>query len=479
MYFITRFFHWLLIHPERVERYGNPDRYAIDTDRIARDIGLEKEARRLGEAGLPGADARELTGIESQIVRRVEKARQDFLSWGAERLKALNQDIERHDITALINQAGQADREFERKANGLLAEHAPLLTDLADGARRAEADFAAFRTRHGLGRQALYPDPAETFFRFSVLVLLVVVEGALNAVFFAKGISTGLVGGFVYAGSFAFGNVAFAYLWGRWLLPNLNHRNLPRKLLGLLSVPAALATALAVGLLIAHFRDALAADLDEAPRLALEALRQNPLGLREVHSWVLFGVSLLFALIALGDSYGLDDPYPGYGAADRRRKRAGDDYNTELDAVRDELEELKETSLKAIDRALGEARATVNALFEAVAHKIALEMRLRNALADVDHCLDTLLRTFRDINKLHRIGPIPAYFDERPALKELPWPDFSVEQDRAKHAGQSLLLRRFVDRIETLRAGIQSSFVRHHDGLKPLEAHFEASGEHS
>jgi hypothetical protein len=304
-------------------------------------------------------------------------------------------------------------------------------------------------------------------------VLLVVIEAALNSVFFAKGLSTGLVGGFVYAGAFAFANVAFACVFGRWMLPSLNHRCPFRKLQGILAIPAAAATALAVALLIAHFRDALSADLADAPRAALEALRTTPVGLKEAQSWVLFGVSLLFALIALVDAYGLDDPYPGYGAADRRRKQAFSAYVLELEEVRSALQKLKDEALANLDRAMAESRAGLQALHEAMEQKITTGTRFRNVLADVDNCLDTLLRRFRDTNKLYRTSPCPIYFSERPRIVDLRRTDFSVDRDRRKYADQAVLLQEFVDRIEGLRGNIQSSFVRHRNGLEPLDAQFE------
>ncbi len=480
MYFLHRFFQWLLYKPSQSERYGDPDIYAVDTAKISAEIDLEKEARRLGMADLPATGEHQLSGIESLILRRAEQARQDFLSWGAEQLKALNQDIERRDLAALVNKAGQTDREFERKASGYLAEQELVLNQLAETTGHSAAELRDFKTRHRLNRQAAYPGRAETFQRYALLALLVVVEGALNAVFFAQGVSTGLVGGFVYAASLALVNVACAYSWGRWLLPNLNHRNPARKLFGLLAVPAAVATALAAGLLIAHFRDALAGDLENAPRVAVETLRQNPLALREVHSWALFGVSLLFALIALLDSHGLDDPYPGYGAVDRRHRRALDDYGLELEEARRGLQELKDEALAELDRALAEAKATLYGLHEAIERKVATETRLRNALADVANCLASLLGSFRDINKLHRESPAPAYFSERPRLVELPWPDFSVQRDRRKYAEQAERLNRLIEGIETMRGNIQSSFVRRRDGIAPLDAHFGAtSGEPS
>lgn len=477
MSFLQRFFRWWSIRPARIDRYGDPNLYAIDTDKIAREVGLEDEARRLGTANLPATPDRELTGIESRIVRRVEKARQDFISWGADQLKILNQEIERRDLTALLNKAGQADKEFERNASSLLAEQEQVLQELTTNAREATAELEHFKTRHGLERQATYPDRAEAFFRFSLLVLLIVMEGALNAVFFAKGISSGLVGGFVYAASFAFVNVSFAYLWGCWVVPNLNHRNPVRKLIGWGAVAAAMVTAVAIALLIAHFRDALSGVAEDAPRTALESFLGHPLLLREIQSWVLFGVSFLFALIALADSYGMDDPYPGYGAASRRRKQAVEGYALELESVWAGLQALKDEALANLDRGTAESKAMLQALHETIEHKIAVGVRLRNALADVDNCLDTLLRTFRDLNKLHRSTPCPAYFSERPQLVELRQPDFAVDRDRRKYADQYTLMEVFIERLEIIRGNIQSSFVRHRDGLKPLDTHFGAASE--
>lgn len=473
MRWFKRLFQWLLVQPGQSDRYGDPDIYMVDTAKIAAEIGLEEEAERLGLAELPASDAQGLSGTEALILRRAEKARQDFLSWGTEQLKALNQDIERRDLAALVNKARQADREFERKASAHLAEQEHLLGELAQAAAHTTAEFSQFQARHHLHRPPAYPGRAESFYRYAVLVLLVVIEGALNAVFFAQGISTGLVGGFVYAASLALVNVACAYGYGRWLLPNLNHRHPARKVLGLLALPAALATALLLGLLIAHFRDALGSNAEDAPRLAIASLRQAPFGLREVHSWALFGVSLLFALVALADSYRLDDPYPGYGALHRRQRLALDDYALELEESRSGLQMLKEQTLAELERDLAEAKATLYGLHESIERKAATEARLRHAVADVDNCLNALLGSFRDLNRLHRQTPAPAYFAERPRLAALPWPDFSLDRDRQKYAEQAERLKQLVEGFEATRSTIQAAFVRRRDGLVPLDAQFD------
>jgi hypothetical protein len=245
-------------------------------------------------------------------------------------------------------------------------------------------------------------------------------------------------------------------------------------LLGAVGIPGAALTGLGVALLIAHFRDALSADLADAPRVALESLQATPFALQEIQSWILFGVSLLFALIALVDSYGLDDAYPGFGAADRRKRQALNAYALELNDVRTALQKLKDDALAELDRAMADSRAGLQALHEAIEQKITTGTRFRNVLADVDNCLDTLLRRFRDINKLYRSTPCPEYFSERPRLVDLRRTDFSVDKDRLKYADQAVLVQEFVDRIEKIRGNIQSSFVRHRNGLEPLDTHFEA-----
>jgi hypothetical protein len=472
MKWFKRIFGWLLDKPGPAARYGDPGVYAIDTDALAQELDLEAEARRLGEADLPRADETAPSGTEAAAVQRIEKARGDYLAWAAERLKALNQDIERHDVSRAANQAMQMDTEFERKAAALLNEHGALLQALRRTAQARAEELARFRERCGLKRAAEFPDFWGAFLRWSALLFLVVLEGGLNAFFFAQGLSSGYIGGFLFAALFAFLNVALAWFWGRLCLPYANHRRRTSRAFGALSLLLALGTALGAALLIAHFRDALGRDPENAAASALTSLRANPLSLAEVHSWLLFGVSLLFAQIALWDAYGLDDPYPGYGRRARAAEAALQDYREELDALRQSLAELKDETLAGLDEALDDCRLSLQRLHEAIEHKAATETRLHLAAADADHCLRSLLRKFRDINQLHRRSPRPAYFADLPETPALPWPDFSTARDRAKYRAQSERVEDLTAHVEIMRGRIQSAFNREYDRLAPLDAQF-------
>lgn len=472
MKWFARIFGWLWDKPGAVTRYGDPGFYAIDTEALAVELDLEAEARRLGEADLPRADETAPSGTEAAIVQRIEKARGDCLAWATERLKALNQDIERHDLSRVANQAMQADAEFERKAAALINERGVLLQSLRRMAQERADESASFRRRHGLSRAAEYPDFWGTFLRWSVLLFLIVLEGGLNAFFFAQGLSGGYIGGFLFAALFAFLNVAIAWFWGRLCLPYANCRSRPARAFGACALLLALAAAVGAGLLIAHFRDALGRDAENAAAAALASLGRDPFGLAEVHSWLLFGVSLLFAQIALWDAYGLDDPYPGYGRRARAAAAALLEYREELDELRQTLAALKDETLAELDRALDECRLSLQRLNEAIEHKSATETRLQLAASDADHCLRSLLRKFRDINQLHRASPRPAYFADLPDAPALPWPDFSTARDRAKYRAQSERADALTAHVETMRGRIQSAFNREYDRLAPLDEQF-------
>ena len=384
---------------------------------LTRELDVLGEARRLGVAGLPQARARTLSGPEAMLVQRVEKARQDYVDWAVLRLGVLDQDIARHDAAlAAVIALREADREFEREAAALLAEREATLRTLRETATATRAEHADFIARNRLAREAVYPGPAARLLLAGLLVLMVVLEGLANAYFFAAGVESGLLGGFVYAALFAAINVTLAYVLGRHGVRELAHVAPARKTLGALALAVAVGAMVAIGLAIAHVRDALTAQVPDATDAALRNLLAHPFALSGVPSWALFVVSVLFAAFALVDGLGTDDPYPGYGHSARRARLAADDHEAELDEVRVELEAAKIARLQALDNDLGHAQAALAVLEGLIADKRATGSRLANALRDADNALDALLRRFRTENELHP----GAARRGRPALRHGP-----------------------------------------------------------
>jgi hypothetical protein len=302
---------------------------------------------------------------------------------------------------------------------------------------------------------------------------MIVFEGALNAFFFSQGLDSGLLGGFVYAAVLATLNLGAAFVIGRAWIPFVLHRRLALRALGMVAIGAAVFCMLGVGLTIAHFRDALTADVTEPARAAWDALRAAPFGLADLNSWVLFAISVAFAVAALFDGLSSDDVYPGYGRCARRARDSKDEYLDQLQEIRDELAQMKDEALESFDEQLQRIQTCIVRYEGLIADKQATWIRLKAAAANAENCLDALLKTFRDANQLARTdGARPRYFESRASLPKLAMPDLDTARDEAALTRQRALAARLIERAPAIRAHIQASFNTQYDMLKPIDAHF-------
>lgn len=474
---LDRLWNWLTASRPRKLRKAHPDLYPIDVDRIAKDLQLVEHAKRLGEAGLPSAEATVISGPEAAVVQRVEKARQDYVDWGALRLNLLNTELSSRDISKELNRARQADREFERKASALLTEEDSPLRELGEIARKRKAELDTFRAEHHLARDARFPTGSGSFLRYAFLVALVASEALLNARFFAQGLDTGLLGGFTEAGIMAGINVVIAFLLGKFAIPYVNHVRGLHKTLGILGLLAALIITLCIGLGIAHYRDSLTAEVLNPAKAALDAFLAAPLRLADFFSWVLFAISVAFGIAALFDGLYSDDLYPGYGAISRRTQLAIDDYETELNTLRNALEELKTRELEDLDQAIRRAQSDVAVFESLIQDKKMAGSRLSTALIDADNSLDALIKIFRTENELHRNGAKrPVYFDSMPDLRPIEIPSFEAAVEESALQVQRKLVSDLLAEEQDIRAKIQAAFNQQFDRLKPLDSHFSSRG---
>lgn len=472
MKLMERIWEWLTASTSIAARKGHPDLCPLDVDRLARELNLIEQARLLGEAGIPAPGAKALTGPEAAIIQRVEKARQDYIDWAVIRLSVHNQDLGRHSGRPDgIDRAMQADKEFKREADALLTERESLVRSLGETAGKRLAALENFQAEHGLTRDA--QTPRHKIFTYGVLLLMIILEGLLNAAFFAQGMSFGLVGGFAYAGVLAFINVSIAFANGKHCVCCIYHKAAGWKALGIVSLLGAVAVMGALGLGIAHLRDSLTAEAADPAAAALRTMLASPLHLRDLFSWVLFAVSCMFAVFALLDGLCSDDRYPGYGPVYRRAQKAIDAYEEEIDALRADLEKKKNDQLEILEQILATSHAAIAAFESLINDKVASGSRLSNALRDADNSMEALLRIFRTTNELHRNGaPRPAYFDVKPKLLPLRMPDFDTSADTAALDAQRETLKCLLAEVQALRACIQEAFNQQFDLLKPLDTHF-------
>jgi hypothetical protein len=469
---LAKFWSWLTTSRMRKPGKGHPDLYPIDVDSLAKELNLTVEAKRLGEAGLPAKDSKMLSGPEAAVVQRVEKARQDYVDWAVLRQNVLNQDLARRNITQEVNRAGQADKEFERKASALLAEQDSLLHALGETAKKGKEELEEFRKRNGLTREAHYPTATGTYLRYGFLLVLICFEGVVNAQFFAQGLDTGLIGGFMQAAFLAAANVLIAFFIGKYAVRYINHCSIELKLLGFAASITALTIMAAMGLGISHYRDSLTAEAVDPARAALQGILANPLELKDFFSWTLFAITSAFGIASLFDGLFSDDLYPRYGSISRRTYEVIEDYEEELNVLRSDLEEIKDEVLTSVDKTLQQSQASVAAFESLINDKRTAGSRLSTALRDADHSLEALLQKFRTENQIYRNGQRPDYFDHLPELRPIQTPGFDTSADESSLAEQRALVDNLLAYVEEIRARVQAAFNQQFDRLMPLDSHF-------
>lgn len=472
------FWKWFSTSSNKKPQKGHPDLYPLDVLKLSKELDLEEQAKTLGQLGLPSANAQTLSGPESLILQRVEKARQDYVDWAMLRLNILNNDMAKFKFTDEVNRTLQVDQEFEREASAIITERENLLRDLADRAKEYKAALISFKKSNNLDREADYPSSSRKFFLYSLLILMVVLEGLFNAGFFSQGISTGLIGGFAYAVILATMNVCLAFCFGKFLVKWVVHKHLGLKILGLIFILIAASLLMAMALTIAHFRDSLSMGVTDPAIVALQALQIAPFTLRDVFSWLLFSLTLFFGIAATLDGFFIDDIYPGYGKVTRNAISGLEEYEEELGNLRSELNNLKEKKLEYLDdeiRRLQAALATYEGLIQ---DKISTVSRLQNAFHDADNSLNALLQLFRSHNDVHRgENQRPAYFNNiKPDLKPVKFPNFEISADQGLAVSIKVLIDDLLSKSQTLRANIQASFNSQFDRLKPLDTHFSIEG---
>lgn len=464
---------WLTASRRPSEGWGHPDLYPIDIEELTKELDLLDKAKELGQKGLPASDAKMLTGSEADIVRTIERHRQGNVEWAVRRLAVLSESLSKRQVTQQVNQARQADEEFTRKANLRLADFEARLRASGKQARVHQEELERFKTENRLTRQSRHQTAARSFLAYVIVALFIVIESAANAVTFSQGLDGGWLEGLTQAMIFAAINVLLAFAIGKYLVRQGFHRNWFRKVIGATGAALGIVSIGFMALLIMHYRDSLAAGIEDAAAAARQSLVAQPLAFADIFSITLCVLSVGFGVAALVDGLLSDDLYPGYGGASRRAKKSLDEYEADLAEARDELEELKVETLAEFEEALSRSQGVIATVQNGIEDKRTTASRLATAMQDADHSLAALLRRFRTENEKHRGGvPRPPYFDEYPTLPPVPLPSFDVEPDVASLTAQRTMVEALVAEAQEIRARIQASFSQQFDSLKTLDANF-------
>lgn len=392
----------------------------LDVDKIARNQALAARGAERGAEERPAATAMVLDDVEHQIVENTESHKQSAHAIYLEqlhtydaRLTALNFE----ERFAIIRQAApEAVGDFGAEA----AMGRDELFELRRRLNESEAEREDFRKRHKIARPAQLSSVGKILLKLGLLAILFVIEIAVNGGFLAKSNQGGILGGLSVAFVFAAFNILVSFLFGLAPIRLMYRRNIIYKAMGLLSFFAYLALAVLLNLALAHIREIPPDALIDVDREALRRLKDATLALQEIQSWLLFGIGLVFSIIAMADGLLFFDPYIGYAGLERRWQSASARYRTAKEELVQLLRDIRNDASEAMngaERDLAVRRSEYDALLVA---RGRLSQRFLEHQSQIERATNALLQIYREANRKARSTTAPEYFDRQYTMERTP-----------------------------------------------------------
>lgn len=384
----------------------------VDVAAQARRHRLHEKGAADGAQNRPGRDDPAPALAEHELITEVEAERtrcaadlSSHMRASRDALATLETSME---IAGLRQAADGALARFREAGVRLGSE----ISSLKRNAVQARAEYDEFRASNRITRAAR--QPGSRFMAIAVLVACTVIESVGNGLFFAEGSDSGLVGGITTALAISIINVGFGAIFGRLVLPYVNHRNLALKTMGLIALPLAIAFIIGLNGFVAHYRDAYE-KVGEAVDLMTVGLGlvDTPFGLIRLQSWLLFFMGTAFAGFAVSKGYHMDDPYPGYGAIDRHRAEAEGDLHDAEQELYDSAADVRDECTRDISSSIERLRGADAQRQQLIAGRARLLADFRAHEDHLEQAYTQLLAEYREANKAKRTDPAPVRFAER------------------------------------------------------------------
>lgn len=335
----------------------------VDVEQVKDDMDLERLAIEDGEQDVPALDkARKYEAadaIDAHLGGLIARAKSDLLvllqemgnlimKASAEVESAPQKILDMYEETKQEIQIGAATQGNE---NEFVEARRELV--------QAKNALNNFKKRHEGDGPADFPEsiawPLLWILYFAVIEILV------NSYALGTAHPNGPAGVAIEILLFTVVNVGVAFLLGYYVWRWVFHISGMVKLCGVLAGLFMAGFIILINLLLAHYRDALSElarglalgpvtfggeDLDYLAQvtqlggLAMERVLGTPLMIEDFKSYLLLGVGVLAAVVVTIKSFGLDDPYPGYGKVTRnylertrRYAEKQEQYNQDLVAL--------------------------------------------------------------------------------------------------------------------------------------------------
>ncbi len=367
-----------------------------------------------GQKNHPPAGATEMARTEQRILFEAER----FLGKARDFANKNLTDI-RRKMAALAENGGDNFFAVTREPQKEFTKHwvtvDPELTDLRVEERTALRDLNRFKADHGLQRSAVYPDSHVK--HLALVCFFLLCECLANTYFFAANSDLGYLGGFFQALVVSIANVGLSYLCGWLALRELNHHRPLRKAVGALCLGLYGTSITVFHLLVAHYRDLLTLDPENAIRMTLPRFSEGPFSFDTLESIIVIAIGVIISVLALMKGYTHDDRYPGYGEVDRLHKVKAKAYRDKEMAARGRMIGLVDGAEEKVNQRLAQEEARVAEMRDLLDGAKSVVAHIDNIDQQVAKVAHTAVAIYREANKSVRTEALPAYFATLPVLQ--------------------------------------------------------------
>ena len=406
-------------------------------DFVVKDIekkhNITAQAKRDGSGDEPPTSAERFSVFENEIAQECYTYIDDHTNRLSDYLKniednqnTLSSDLKKNHFEPIVN---KVDLDFHTLANKKEIE----LSDLKNNYNTYKGEQIQFQKYHQISREPNYAIPSKTYKAIGLILVLFIIEIALNGFMLHSSLVGGIIDGIAVATSVAFINVCVSALIGYYIFKNITHLEKTRKIL--YSFFASIYTGL-----IIYINTCLGAYRSESQRLFLEqfgnigegktltnAQIQEALSL-VITPWnvefifmgiILTFVGLSFAFISVMDGYTYNDTYPGYGKLGQIANKYKDQIKKTFKSYADEVAQLFSENNKILQMQFDNVLKNQLDNWDSNTNLIQKEfITYRSKVNAIETKGWHIIEEYREQNKRVRKSPAPKYFKDRYTIDE-------------------------------------------------------------
>ncbi|MEA3512594.1 MAG: hypothetical protein U9R37_03235 [Campylobacterota bacterium] len=401
----------------------------IEPDKIIKVLNIEQKSIDEAQKESPHTQATSLDVNEFNIQTYFKNKIKESNDFVIDKLAIFNNITAR--ATTVINKVESIKhlhKKYENDMSHFMDQKKDEYINFKNELLDAKRDLERFKTKNDLDRDEI--SSKSPILNIAIILVVVLVESLLNAVFFATGSELGLLGGLGQALVVSLVNLILAYftviIWNKRLLVSLHL--IVKGLLILLNI-SLLFLVFIFHLVVGHYRDALNINPEEAYVISIQNFINTPFLLSGFESWLLvfFGMLLFFILVI--DIYKYKDPYPGFSVVTNRYK----DIYEELESMRLEILEdmkIKEEEIESELKILIQEVIIVYDEVQAIPNfKTRLNSKYTEHISHLQSVYNLLIKRYRSINMSNRKTKYPEYFNNIESLKDYNVIDFKHYED--------------------------------------------------